>query len=181
MSSGPKKAKLRRHAPCSHFPRLSRCPCVTGDVSAPSRPRDRKPRSAATSDGAEERAPPPTARGVERAFWVALRESWPVWASRLVIVNADTVARWNRDRFRRYWTRISSRRCPGRPRIDAEIRRSSARWLATRSRVIACAGKEVGKKHAVYPHRHPTRACGLCAVQPVRSLADNVLNWVHTW
>ena len=28
----------------------------------------------------------------ERAFWVALRGSWPVWASRLLIVHADTVA-----------------------------------------------------------------------------------------
>ena len=60
---------------------------------------------------------------VDRAFWVALRTSWPSWASRLVIVNTDTVARWNRERFRRYWTRISSRRYPGRPRIGAEIRR----------------------------------------------------------
>ena len=63
--------------------------------------------------------PRPPLEDVERAFWVALRESWPVWASRLVIVNADTVARWNRDRFRRYWTRISSKRYPGRPRLDA--------------------------------------------------------------
>ena len=60
---------------------------------------------------------------VDRAFWVALRTSWPSWASRLIIVNTDTVARWNRERFRRYWTRISSRRYPGRPRIGAEIRR----------------------------------------------------------
>ena len=52
-----------------------------------------------------------------------LETSWPSWASRLVIVNTDTVARWNRERFRRYWTRISSRRYSGRPRIDAEIRR----------------------------------------------------------
>ena len=67
--------------------------------------------------------PRPLLGDIDRAFWVALRSSWPAWASRLVIVNADTVARWNRDRFRRYWTRISSRRYPGRPRIDVEIRR----------------------------------------------------------
>ena len=46
-----------------------------------------------------------------------------MWASRLLIVHADTVARWHRDRFRRYWAKISQRRHPGRPRIDAEIRR----------------------------------------------------------
>ena len=66
--------------------------------------------------------PRPALEDVDRAFWVALRTSWPSWASRLVIVNADTVARWNRERFRRYWTRISKRRYPRRPRIDAEIR-----------------------------------------------------------
>ncbi len=66
--------------------------------------------------------PRPLLDDIDRAFWVALRSSWSAWASGLVIVNADTVARWNRDRFRRYWTRISSRRYPGRPRIDTEIR-----------------------------------------------------------
>ena len=54
---------------------------------------------------------------------MALRQSWPAWASRLVIVKAGTVAEWNRVRFRRYWTRISSTRYPGRPRLAAEIRR----------------------------------------------------------
>ena len=67
--------------------------------------------------------PRPPLEDVDRAFWVALRESWPAWASRLVIVKAGTVAEWNRSRFRRYWTRISSTRYPGRPRLAAEIRR----------------------------------------------------------
>ena len=67
--------------------------------------------------------PRPPLDDADRAFWVALRQSWPGWASRLVIVNADTVARWNRDQFRRYWAKISRRRYPGRPRVDGEIRR----------------------------------------------------------
>ena len=67
--------------------------------------------------------PRPPVDDADRAFWAALRQSWPGWASRLVIVNADTVARWNRDRFRRYWVKISRRRYPGRPRVDREIRR----------------------------------------------------------
>ena len=66
--------------------------------------------------------PRPTLADTDRAFWVALRVAWPGWASRLVLVKADTVARWNRDRFRRYWAKISRRRHPGRPRVDAEIR-----------------------------------------------------------
>ncbi len=66
----------------------------------------------------------PVLDDVDRAFWVALRASWPGWARRLVIVNPDTVAKWHRDRFRRYWATISQhKQGPGRPRIDAEIRR----------------------------------------------------------
>ena len=67
--------------------------------------------------------PRPALDDIDRAFWVALRSSWPAWASRLVIVNADTVAGWHRDRFRRYWAKISKRLYPGRPRVEAEIRR----------------------------------------------------------
>ena len=50
--------------------------------------------------------PRPPLEDMDRAFWVALRKSWPGWASRVVIVNADTVARWSRERFRRYWAKI---------------------------------------------------------------------------
>jgi hypothetical protein len=35
----------------------------------------------------------------DRAFSVALRASWPGWASRLIIVDPDTVAKWDRERF----------------------------------------------------------------------------------
>ena len=56
----------------------------------------------------------------DRAFWVALRAVWPRWTNALVIVKADTVARWHRERFRRHWAAISRR--SGRPRMDATIR-----------------------------------------------------------
>jgi len=36
--------------------------------------------------------PRPPLDDMDRAFWVALRQSWPAWASRLVIANPDTVA-----------------------------------------------------------------------------------------
>ncbi len=68
--------------------------------------------------------PRPALDDADRAFWVVLRTLWPGWASRLVMVDADTVAKWNRERFRRHWARLSQQnRRPGRPRIDAEIRR----------------------------------------------------------
>ncbi len=62
----------------------------------------------------------PTLDDADRAFWVALRAAWPRWTNALVIVKADTVAKWHRERFRRHWARAS--RHPGRPRIDATIR-----------------------------------------------------------
>jgi hypothetical protein len=68
--------------------------------------------------------PRPVLYDLDRAFWVALRAAWPGWATRLVIVDPDTVDRWNRDRFRRYWAQLSQQKQgPGRPRVDAEIRR----------------------------------------------------------
>jgi len=66
----------------------------------------------------------PVLDDVDRAFWVALRAAWPGWATRLVIVTPDTVAKWHRDRFRRYWAKISrQKQGTGRPRVDAAIRR----------------------------------------------------------
>ena len=64
--------------------------------------------------------PRPELDDVDRAFWVALRRSWPRWVSALLIVKPDTVARWHRERFRRHWARLSRR--PGRPRIGVDIR-----------------------------------------------------------
>jgi hypothetical protein len=59
----------------------------------------------------------------DRAFWVAMRVAWRGWAKRLVIVEPDTVVKWHRERFRRYWTELSRPNGgPGRPRIEAEIR-----------------------------------------------------------
>ena len=54
--------------------------------------------------------PRPMLDDLDRAFWVALRAAWPGWATGLVIVDPDTVARWNRDRFRRYWAKLSRKR-----------------------------------------------------------------------
>jgi hypothetical protein len=67
--------------------------------------------------------PRPNLDDSDRGFWVASRESWPNWIDRLEIVAPETVVKWRRQRFRRYWTRIShENRRPGRPRIDAEVR-----------------------------------------------------------
>ena len=59
----------------------------------------------------------------DRAFWLAMRSAWRGWAARLILVQPDTVVRWHRDRFRRYWSKLSRQNPgPGRPRVDREVR-----------------------------------------------------------
>ena len=64
---------------------------------------------------------PPRLSPLDRAFWVALVRLWPRWKKALVIVKPDTVTRWHREGFRRYWPSISTPG-PGRPRISDETR-----------------------------------------------------------
>ena len=59
---------------------------------------------------------------VDRVFWVLLRRIWTDWEGVLVIVKPETVIRWHRCGFRRYWTWKSRRRRPGRPGVAPEIR-----------------------------------------------------------
>ena len=61
----------------------------------------------------------------DRLFWVALSLVWRRWRSPLMYVRADTVVRWQRERFRRFWARVSrrNRRRRGRPATAVEIRR----------------------------------------------------------
>ena len=48
----------------------------------------------------------PPLRRTDRLFWVALARVWADWRRPLVIVTPDTVLRWQRRRFRQYWTRF---------------------------------------------------------------------------
>jgi len=60
-------------------------------------------------------------RPSDRLLWVCLRRWWPRWREVLVLVQPATVARWHREGFRGCWRRRSRRR-PGRPRIDLQLR-----------------------------------------------------------
>ncbi len=80
----------------------------------------------------------PKLRPRDRVFWVWLSRLWAEWRSCLMIVKPDTVLRWHRDGFRLYW-RWKSRKKPGCPKIDAEIRslirrmsRENSTWGAPR-------------------------------------------------
>ena len=64
----------------------------------------------------------------DRVFWITLRSVWSDWRHPLIYVQADTVVRWQRERFGRFWARLSQpqRRRRGRPPTAAELRR----WVA---------------------------------------------------
>jgi hypothetical protein len=60
----------------------------------------------------------------DRLLWVFLSRYWPRWREALVLVKAETVLRWDRERGHRMRVlrRFRRIRRGGRPRIDAEIR-----------------------------------------------------------
>jgi hypothetical protein len=63
----------------------------------------------------------PQLRKRDRNFWSWLSRLWTGWRSALLIIQPQTVLRWHRHGFRLYW-RWKSRKKPGRPRVDRQIR-----------------------------------------------------------
>jgi putative transposase len=63
----------------------------------------------------------PQLRTTDRLFWAGLARVWTGWRQALVIVSPDTVLRWQRRRFREYWTRLSGRSRGGRPPVSTEV------------------------------------------------------------
>ncbi len=74
----------------------------------------------------------PQLTSLDRLFWVGLSLLWNGWRRPLVYVQADTVVRWQRERFRRFWARLSkvNQRRRGRPGMAVEIRRLIERMAA---------------------------------------------------
>ena len=69
-------------------------------------------------------------RVADRLLWISLRQLWAKWKEALVLVQPSTVLCWHREGFRKSWHR-KSRRPPGRPRVDRDIR--ALCWGAGRS------------------------------------------------
>ncbi len=65
----------------------------------------------------------PRLRKRDRIFWAWLFRFWSNWRSVLVIVQPQTVVRWHQQGFKLYWQWKSRSKKPGRPKIDAEIRK----------------------------------------------------------
>ena len=77
----------------------------------------------------------PVLTSFDRLFWVSLSGVWRNWLSPLLYVQADTVVRWQRERFRKFWARLSkvNRGHSGRPATAVEIRRLIERMVASNS------------------------------------------------
>ncbi len=57
----------------------------------------------------------------DRRFWSTLARGWSGWRETVSVVQPDTVVRWHRTAWRRYWTWKSRNRGSGRPRISSEV------------------------------------------------------------
>ena len=83
----------------------------------------------------------PRVTNSDRVLWGHLLRRWSGWRASLVVLHPDTVVRWHRAGWRRFWARKSRVRCPGRRRIPAEARalirrlaQENPRWGAVRIR-----------------------------------------------
>ena len=58
----------------------------------------------------------------DRLFWVFISRIWSGWRDVLLIVQPETVIRWHKTAFKRYWNRKSQAGKCGRPGMDADVR-----------------------------------------------------------
>jgi len=65
----------------------------------------------------------PVLSSFDRLFWVGLSLIWNGRRAALAYVQPDTVVRWQRERFRKFWARLSrvNRRLRGRPATAVKI------------------------------------------------------------
>jgi len=69
---------------------------------------------------------------LDRGFWIVLSRAWSRWPQSLAIVKPETVIRWHRRGFARFWAWKSKRR--GRPPIKPEIIRLIVRMVTDNPR-----------------------------------------------
>jgi len=66
---------------------------------------------------------------IDRLFWILFSKYVEGWWAMLHALHPDTVVRWLRLDFRRYWRWKSQRRGAGRSPIDTEIRKLIMKFL----------------------------------------------------
>ncbi len=115
------------------------------------------------------RQPRPQLTTTDRIFWVVLSRLWKNWRSSLQVVRPETVVRWHRQGFRRYWAWKSRRRW-GRPAIGRDLRdlirqmsRANPLWGAPRIhgellKLGLTVSQATVSKYMVRPRRPPSQA-----------------------
>src|SRR5216683_7130525 len=74
----------------------------------------------------------------DRWFFVQMYRWFPSVLKAITIIRPETLVRWHRAGFRRYW-RWKSRAVGGRPRISADLRAAAAPpRVAMNSRLLMC-------------------------------------------
>ena len=97
----------------------------------------------------------------DRLLWSLLAKFWSQWRTTLFFVQPRTVTRWQQKRFRDYWRALSQGGCPGRPKIDPQLRQLIKRmWQANPTwgspRIVAELRKLGIEVEKYPPHRpHP--------------------------
>jgi hypothetical protein len=126
----------------------------------------------------------PRIGAVDRWFWLALRRCWSRWSEVLVFVKPETVVRWHRSGFRRYWTWLSRRGHSRRPRIreslGALIRRMAAEnvgWGAPRihGELLALGfnvSERIVSRYMPRPRARPDASCTLTSRTSLRLLGS---------
>jgi putative transposase len=114
------------------------------------------------------REPRPRLTALDRVFWVVLSRFWKSWRNSLQMVRPETVVRWHRQGFRRYWAWKSRRRC-GRPAIETELRdlirrmsRANPLWGAPRihgelQKLGLTVSQATVSKYMLRPRRPPSQ------------------------
>jgi hypothetical protein len=64
----------------------------------------------------------PKVQPVDRILWSLPARAWKRWKDALVFVKPDTVIRWQRERFKEHWKRLSQSSEPGRPPVADEVK-----------------------------------------------------------
>ncbi len=112
----------------------------------------------------------PRLEPADRLLWCWLSRRWSGWRSAVIVIKPDTIVRWHRRAWRRYWS-WRSRRPSGRPRISAEVRdliqrlaRDNPRWGAVRIQGelrklgIAVSARSVRRYRRAVKRRPPSQS-----------------------
>ena len=107
---------------------------------------------------------------VDRWIWSWIPKVWPQWRESLVIVKPETVIRWHREGFRKYWRlKSKSGQIPGRSKIGKEARslirqmsQENPAWGAPRIHgELLKLGFDIGQtsvgKYMVKPNKPPSQ------------------------